>query len=300
MLTTEQRLRMLETPQSLVDLVIDTDAYNEIDDQFAISYALCASDRVRLLALCAAPFKNERSTGPADGMEKSYQEILRLLKLAEKNVPVYRGSTAYLSDEKTPVVSDAAEALVRLAMEHTTEEPLYVAAIGAITNVASALLLKPEIADRMVVVWLGGNAIDWPDNLEFNVLQDVASARVVFGSGVPLVILPCQGVVTTTGPELEYWLKGRNPLCDYLVQQTVDEVNTYAKGKVWSRVIWDVTTIGWLLNRDGSFMQDKLIPTPIPQYDHHYSQDSRRPLCRYVYMVRRDALFADLFGRLAK
>lgn len=303
MLTTEQRLHMLETPQSLVDLVIDTDAYNEIDDQFAISYALCASDRVRLLALCAAPFKNERSTGPADGMEKSYQEILRLLKLVEKNVPVYRGSTAYLPDEKTPVVSDAAEALVRLAMEHTTEEPLYVAAIGAITNVASALLLKPEIADRMVVVWLGGNAIDWPDNLEFNVLQDVASARVVFGSGVPLVILPCQGVVThftTTGPELEYWLKGRNPLCDYLVQQTVDEVNTYAKGKVWSRVIWDVTTIGWLLNRDGSFMQDKLIPTPIPQYDHHYSQDSRRPLCRYVYMVRRDALFADLFGRLAK
>ena len=71
MLTTEQRLHMLETPQSLVDLVIATDAYNEIDDQFAISYALCASDRVRLLALCAAPFKNERSTGPADGMEKS-------------------------------------------------------------------------------------------------------------------------------------------------------------------------------------------------------------------------------------
>ena len=130
MLTTEQRLHMLETPQSLVDLVIDTDAYNEIDDQFAISYALCASDRVRLLALCAAPFKNERSTGPADGMEKSYQEILRLLKLAEKNVPVYRGSTAYLPDEKTPVVSDAAEALVRLAMEHTTDQPTYVAAIG--------------------------------------------------------------------------------------------------------------------------------------------------------------------------
>lgn len=40
MLTTEQRLRMMETPQTTFDLVIDTDAYNEIDDQFAISYAL--------------------------------------------------------------------------------------------------------------------------------------------------------------------------------------------------------------------------------------------------------------------
>lgn len=162
MLTTEQRLRMMETPQKTFDLVIDTDAYNEIDDQFAISYALRAQDRLHLLALCAAPFHNERSTGPADGMEKSYQEILKLLSLAGENVPVYRGSTTYLPDEKTPVPSDAAQALAQLAMEHTTENPLYVAAIGAITNVASALLMQPEIADRMVLVWLGGSALHWP------------------------------------------------------------------------------------------------------------------------------------------
>ena len=93
MLTTEQRLRMLETPKAPVDLVIDTDAYNEIDDQFAIAYALCAPERVRLLALCAAPFTNARSTGPADGMEKSYQEILHLLSLTGDKVPAYRGST---------------------------------------------------------------------------------------------------------------------------------------------------------------------------------------------------------------
>lgn len=233
MLTTEQRLRMMETPQTTFDLVIDTDAYNEIDDQFAISYALRAQDRLHLLALCAAPFHNERSTGPADGMEKSYQEILKLLSLAGENVPVYRGSTTYLPDEKTPVPSDAAQALAQLAMEHTTENPLYVAAIGAITNVASALLMQPEIADRMVLVWLGGSALHWPDNQEFNILQDVAAARVAFDSGVPLVLLPCHGVVThftTTGPELEYWLRGKNPLCDYLVQQTEDAANAYAKG----------------------------------------------------------------------
>ena len=302
-LTTEQRLRMLETPKAPVDLVIDTDAYNEIDDQFAISYALCAPDRVRLLALCAAPFTNARSTGPADGMEKSYQEILHLLSLTGNTTPAYRGATDYLPDEQTPVVSQAAQELVRLAMEHSPQAPLYVAAIGAITNVASALLMEPEIADRMVVVWLGGHALDWPDNREFNAQQDVAADRVVFGSGVPLVILPCQGVVsafTTTGPELDYWLRGKNSLCDYLVKQTVDEVNTYAKGKVWSRVIWDATTVAWIMNWEGKFMEDKLIPTPIPQYDHHYSLDPRRPFCRYVYTIRRDALFADLFARLAK
>ena len=303
MLNEITRLRMLETPQGRIDMVLDTDAYNEIDDQFAISYAIHAEDRITVHAFYAAPFYNERSTGPADGMERSYQEIQNLLKLAGKEkYPVFRGSTEYLPDEKTPVESDAAKDLAKRAMEYSAEHPLYVVAIGAITNVASALLMNPGIADRIVVVWLGGNAPYWPDNREFNCQQDVAAARVVFGSGAPLVILPCQGVVSefrTTGPELRCWLSGKNALCNYLVQHTVEAAEEYAKGQPWSRVIWDVTTIGWLLNADGRFMEDELIPTPIPEYDHHYASDPRRPLCRVVRKINRDALFGDLFRRLA-
>lgn len=301
MLTLEQRLHMLEAPQGRIDLVLDTDAYNEIDDQFAISYAMKATERLTLKAIYAAPFHNARSAGPADGMEKSYQEIMKLLKLANRDYPVYRGSQAYLPDEVTPVISDAANDLAQRAMGYSVEDPLYVVAIGAITNVASALLLQPEIADRMVVVWLGGHALEWHDNEEFNISQDVAAARVVFGSGAPLVLLPCMGVVSTftsTGPELGYWLAEKNPLADYLYHQTCDEANTYAAGRVWSRVIWDVTAVGWLLNRDHCFMLDKLIPTPIPEYDHHYAQDCRRPLCRYVYFIKRDALMEDLFTHI--
>lgn len=303
MLTMEQRLKNLEIPTGPVDMVLDTDAYNEIDDQFAISYALHATEKLNVLALYAAPFFNNRSSSPADGMERSYQEILKLLRLSKLECPVYRGSDRYLSDEQTPVASDAAKHLTELAMRYSPEKPLYVVAIGAITNVASALLMKPEIADNIVVVWLGGNALEWHDNIEFNIRQDVASARVVFASGAPLVMLPCLGVVsafTSTEPELTYWLKGKNDLCDYLVQHTVEAANEYAKGRVWSRVIWDVTTVGWLLNDGRRFMLDKLIPTPIPEYDHHYAQDPRRPLCRYVYHINRDALMGDLFAHISR
>ena len=303
MLTMEQRLKNLEIPTGPVDMVLDTDAYNEIDDQFAISYALHATEKLNVLALYAAPFFNNRSNSPADGMERSYQEILKLLRLSKLECPVYRGSDRYLPDEQTPVASDAAKHLTELAMRYSPEKPLYVVAIGAITNVASALLMKPEIADNIVVVWLGGNALEWHDNIEFNIRQDVASARVVFASGAPLVMLPCLGVVsafTSTEPELTYWLKGKNELCDYLVQHTVEAANEYAKGSVWSRVIWDVTTVGWLLNDGRRFMLDKLIPTPIPEYDHHYAQDPRRPLCRYVYHINRDALMGDLFAHISR
>ena len=301
MLSEEQRIKMLKVPEGYIDMVLDTDAYNEIDDQFAISYAMKA-EKLNVKAIYAAPFFNDRSSGPADGMEKSYREILKLLDLAKLSTAVFRGSDRYLPDEKTPVSSPAAEDLVKRAMDYTPEKPLYVVAIGAITNIASALLIKPEIADRIVVVWLGGEALDWPHNAEFNCMQDVASARVVFNSGAPLVMLPCMGVVsafTTTGPELHSRLDHKNALCDYLVQNTVDAAEAYASGHVWSRVIWDVTTIGWLLNDGDRLEESRLINTPIPQYDHHWSFDCRRPLCRYVYHINRDALLDDLFEKIS-
>lgn len=302
MLTDIQRLQMLQNPTGPVDMILDTDAYNEIDDQFAIAYAIAAK-KLNLKALYAAPFHNPLSTGPADGMEKSYQEILKLLGLMGREMPVFRGSNAFMANEKTPVDSPAVHDLVERAMQYTWDNPLYVVAIGAITNIASALLVQPEIADRIVIVWLAGHALEWPHNAEFNLMQDVAAARVVFNSGAPLVLLPCMGVVhafSTTEPELNYWLRGKSALCDYLADHTIEAANEYAKGKVWSRAIWDVTAIGWLLNDGEQFMQDKLIHTPIPEYDHHYSEDFRRPLCRMVYHIHRDALMGDLFDHISR
>ncbi|GHU73792.1 hypothetical protein AGMMS49992_13540 [Clostridia bacterium] len=303
MLTLERRIKSLTCPTGKVDMVLDTDTYNEIDDQFAVSYALRASEKLNVKAFYAAPFLNGRSTSPQDGMEKSYDELLKLLNLAGENTPVFKGSTAYLADEHTPIDSPAAADLAERAAAYSPERPLYVAAIGAITNVASALLIRPEIADNIVVVWLGGNSLEWPDTREFNMAQDVAAARVVYGSGAPLVMLPCMGVVsafTTTGPELTQWLSGTNPLAEYLMHQTIDEANTYASGRVWSRPIWDVTAIGWLLNDDSKLMLDKQIPTPIPEYDNYYGFDPRRPPCSYVYHINRDALLADLFAKITR
>ncbi len=303
MLTDSQRLAMLDAPNWPIDVVIDTDAYNEIDDQFAISYALRSQDKLQVRALYAAPFLNQHSVSPADGMERSYHEILRLLELLGEKREVLRGSDKYLPDEQTPVASAAAEDLCRRAMGYSPERPLYVVALGAITNIASALLIKPDIAERIVIVWLGGHALEWEDNYEFNLRQDIAAARVVYGSGAPLVMLPAQQVVSslsTTGPELNHWLRGKNALCDYLVQHTVDEVRSYAEGKAWSRVIWDVAAVACLLRQDRQLMRSRLMPTPMPGYDHRWHFPEGAPLCRYVYYVDRDAIFSDMFPKLAK
>ena len=131
--------------------------------------------------------------------------------------------------------------------------------------------------------------------------HDVAAARIIFGCGVALVQLPCAGVVSefaTSGPELEYHLRVKNKLCDYLVDLTKSEAEKYAKGKAWTRIIWDVTAVAWLL--DGDFEEDYLVHSPIPGYDNHYVLDPQRHFIRYVYHVKRDSLFTDLFAKLGR
>ena len=300
----ENFLKCLEVPDRRIDAVLDTDAYNETDDQFAISYLINAPEKINVKGLTAAPFLNGRSASPKDGMEKSYEEIKKILTLAHREdlIPeTYPGSETYLPDEKTPVISEAARYLAKLSDSYTEEDPLYIVAIGAITNVASAFLMKPDMKDRCVIVWLGGHARHRGDTAEFNMMQDVAAARVIFGSGAPVVQLPCVGVVDrfyTTKDELENWLKGKNILCDYLAESVREAAEEYGAGKPWSRIIWDVTAVGWLLNDNGRFMESELLPVLLPGYDNKYVREPEKHLMRYVNYINRDALMEDLFKRI--
>src|SRR5690606_27734259 len=131
---------------------LDTDTFNEIDDQFAIVYALFSQEKLQVEAIYAAPFFNNRSTSPLDGMDKSYEEILRILKrinMSHDNF-VYKGSNTFLNNVNEPLQSEAANDLVKRAMETPDDELLYVVAIGAITNIASAILIEPKIIEKIV------------------------------------------------------------------------------------------------------------------------------------------------------
>lgn len=300
-MTNAERIKSLTVPTGKIDVVLDTDAYNEIDDQFAIAYLLRSSDKLNTKAIYAAPFLNSKSKSPADGMEKSYDEIIKLLKFAGVKQTVYRGSDSFMTSESEPVISDAARDLAERVNAYSPEAPLYVVAIGAITNVASAILLNPKVAENTVVVWLGGHATHYHDTKEFNMKQDIAAARVLMGSGVPFVQLPCNGVVSefrVSKPELEFWLKGKNALADYLAVNTIGEAESYATGKPWTRVIWDVTAVAWLLNENEKFMRTRIVKTRLPAYDYKYESEPQDIDMCYVYSIKRDALMEDLIKKI--
>lgn len=293
-------LRRLEPPEGVVKMVLDTDTYNEVDDQFALAYALLSPERLDVQAVYAAPFFNNRSSSPADGMEKSHQEIVRLLKLMHIDAEglVLKGSDQYLPNAHTPVDSPAARDLVRRAMAMPEDEALYVVAIGAITNVASAILLEPRIVSKIVVVWLGGHSFAHPDTREFNLMQDVPAARVVFDCGVPVVQIPCAGVAShllASVPELRAYIGGRNPLCDALVELFAAYTDDPF---AWAKEIWDVAAIAYLMEPD--WMPGTLEHSPVLTDDCHWGHDSRRHWIRVAYMAHRNPIFKDLYQKLGR
>jgi len=294
----EKLLRRLTYPKRAVRMVLDTDTFNEIDDQFAVVYAMKSPERLRVEAIYAAPFHNALSTGPLDGMEKSYNELLTIRShLPEMTgVPIYRGSGSFLPGPETPVESEAARNLVERAMASPDDDPLYVVAIGAITNVASAILMEPRIIGKIVVVWLGGHALHWPNTREFNLFQDLHASRTVLNSGVPLVLIPCLGVAShlqTTLSELRDYVKDRGAIGGYLYE-TYENSNKDHFG--YSRVIWDIAAIAYLI--DEAWLPNELVHSPLLSDDFRWSFDASRHFIRYVHYIHRDRVFKDLFGKL--
>ena len=295
--TDRELVERLRPPSGPVSLVLDTDTYNEIDDQFAVVYALL-SPNLNVQAIHAAPFSNRRSEGPADGMEKSYEEILHLLELMEIDAGelVRRGSERFLASANEPIASAAADDLIKKAMARD-EDPLYVVAIGAITNVASAILLEPRIIPKIVVVWLGGQPWYWPTAREFNLQQDTIAARVVFDSGAPVVQIPCKNVaehLRSTLPEIEAYVKRRGAVGDYLYRIFEEySPDQYAR----SKVIWDISSIAYL--NSPAWVPSEIRPSPILREDVTWApEDPSRHPYRVAVDVLRDEVFADLFRKI--
>ncbi|MBQ9774466.1 MAG: nucleoside hydrolase [Lentisphaeria bacterium] len=280
-------------------VVLDTDTYNEIDDQFALLYSLYSPEDIRLAGVTAAPFHNNRSENYADGMEKSYQEICRILKMTgkEKDVPALRGSTGRLPDRHTPVESEAADFLIAQGAECAARgERLIICAIGALTNVASALLKAPELKEQSVVVWLGGHILSHSEAREFNLQGDVTASQTVFSCGVPLIQIPCIGVASdlqTTLAGLREQLPS-NPVGNYLLEIFSDYMRYDENAP---KVIWDISAVAAILRPE--IFRWEIAPAPILT-DNCTWQGEAAHVIKRAEKLDSKAIFDDLFAKIHK
>ncbi|MYA05450.1 MAG: nucleoside hydrolase [Caldilineaceae bacterium SB0664_bin_22] len=289
-------------PAGRVRMVLDTDTYNEIDDQFALVHVMLSPTEVDLQAVYAAPFLNNRSSSAGDGMEKSYEEILRLFGLLgqEPEGMVFRGSDRFMDSPRDIVQSPAVEHMLSLLAEG--DEPLYVVAIGAPTNVSSVLLAARErnidLGRRMRVVWLGGQPLHRTNAREFNLMQDPIASRLLFQLSPSLILFPCWGVAShllTTVPELERHLAPLGPVGAFLT----DRFAAYSDDHyAWAKEVWDLAATAYVINPD--WTRSRLATTPdldIATLD--WVPQSEGPPMREATMVDRNAIFRDLFQKVA-
>ena len=64
------------------------------------------------------------------------------------------------------------------AIEEMCIRDRYIGVLGPMTDIASALMLEPAIASRIIIVWNGGNI--YPNGgMEFNLVNDITAANIV-------------------------------------------------------------------------------------------------------------------------
>jgi purine nucleosidase len=282
-------------------VIIDTDAKNEADDQFAIVHALL-SPSLDVRGLIAAHFGTSRSDR---SMEESREEIDLLLELMglEQQVTVANGAPSGITDEATPRDSAGAQLIIAESKLASPEDPLFVAFLGPLTDMASAILLDPSLVDRdVVVIWIGGvgyGGVETYPGVEFNLRNDIAAANVVYDSGITVWQVPSNvySQVSVSYTELDEKIGGTSKLADYLINQTVEWNRTYWPEPIESRSLGDSPAISLLLYpRGGNF---RIVPAPRFGQEGHYLPGSGHPI-RVVESVDVRFLLEDMFAKIRK
>lgn len=282
----------------MVRLIVNTDAKNEADDQYAIVHALL-SPKFDNRGIIAAHFGEEKSS---HSMEDSYDEVLKMLELM--NFPkelAFRGAVHQLEDEKTPVESPGARLIIEEAMKES-DMPLYVIFLGPLTDMASAYLMEPRIADRLTCIWIGG--AKYPEGgYEYNLNNDVKSARVVMNSNIPVWQIPrnVYSQVIVSLAELEYKVRPCGELGRYLFDQLEEHGHTsFARATTRTGEYWclgDSPAVGVLLF--AHMFDYDWIQAPLITDNMTYVRNCQNRPIRVYNRVDHRFILEDFYAKLA-
>ena len=278
----------------MVRLIVNTDAKNEADDQYAIVHALL-SPKFDNRGIIAAHFGNEKSP---HSMEDSYDEVLKMLDLMDfPRDLAYKGADRRLPDEKTPVESQGARLIIEEAMKES-DMPLYVIFLGPLTDMASAYLMEPRIAGRLTCIWIGGGK--YPEGgYEYNLNNDIRSARVVMNSDMPVWQIPrnVYSQVIVSLAELESKVRPCGELGRYLCDHghTSFARATTRTGEYWC--LGDSPAVGVLLF--AHMFDYDWVQAPLITDNMTYAKNSQNRPIRVYNRVDHRFILEDFYAKLA-
>jgi len=257
----------------------------------------------------------DSSSQQATNAYRRVLEVLRLMGMTGR-VRAYPGSNAALTDAGTPQPSAGAEAIVAEAMRTDTQLPLFITFGAGLTELASAYLAEPRIADRLTAVWIGGP--EYPDlgtpppgseGVEYNLNIDITAAQVVFNdSTIPVWQVPRnvyrQCLVSMT--ELLTYIRPAGRIGAYLYERVFDifELAAQVGLNLGETYILGDSPLVLLTALQSSFQPDPSSSRYVTRYaprindDGTYTErESGRQIRVYTDLDVR-LMFSDLFTKL--
>jgi inosine-uridine nucleoside N-ribohydrolase len=285
----ERRVPVIPPKGETIRVIIDSDAKNEIDDQWAIALAILSPERFKIEGFVSAPYLD----GGPDSVEKCAQEIELVLEKAgmKDKWPVYRGSQP-LQYFDTPSESEGVDFIIEKAMASTPDDPLWIIGLGAATNIASAVLKEPKIVDRINVFWHFRTR--WPEKCwNFNVFGDAHAARAVFHSELSFVLFDTGTYLYCPMEESERLVRPHGALGQYLHDYRLTD--SYFSGA--KKGYFDLGDIAALV--EPSLAQWEEVECPEVDWDLSYQFTGEHGKILRCYYVDRDRTFDLLYKKLA-
>lgn len=222
-------------------VIVDADTGNEVDDFYALA-RIFLEPSLEVIGLNSTHWQTSHWT-VTNSMENSHrlnQQLLGEMGLGQE-IMVYRGGLSRMYDWGDRAQHSAATS--NIIEQATDNEQLTVIALGALTNVASAIYIKPEIASKLKVYWLG-TSMDFDSKVlkrnDFNPLMDPFALDYLLESEVELFIMPVNVAqeMQIDFTELNNNI-GNTKLGKFLIKRWIDHLD----GSRENRVLWDLALV---------------------------------------------------------
>jgi purine nucleosidase len=291
----------IAAPDARRAVVLTSDCGCEVDDQWAVAH-LALSPEIDLKGVVTTHAPNLAQPA-AETSARTVREVLAQLHF-QPVPPVIAGSSEPLGDKTKPRLNPGVTFLLDQARGHSADDRLVVLIIGAATDVASALLADPTLADRITIVAMGFDG--WPEGKDpWNVKNDVRAWQVVLESKAPIVV----GDATVTKRRLQMTpekaralFRGDAAAGSFLA--TSLEAWLGENGKIAESVtgspaswpIWDEVVTAYLLG----LTKTETHPRPALRDDLTFDHAAARGTITWITEIDTDRLWADLVAKLGR
>lgn len=182
-------------------VIIDNDFAGDPDDLYQVAHHLLSPSVDIVGIVCSHLRDGDPFYADDDSADEARRVLERLAEAMQLDLAgrAFTGSNVALRSRTEPQDSQAARFIVSEAMRDEPDlPPLFVVCGGGLTDLASAYLMEPAIADRLTVIWIGGPEHEGLgylppeiENPEYNLRIDVTAGQVVFNdSNLPLWLVP--------------------------------------------------------------------------------------------------------------